>query len=64
MNSHVRGRLTSYKNMIIKIIITTRLDASYPDILAIKHRTYVRLLPFTPEQVNQLFNITKTDPTF
>jgi hypothetical protein len=37
----------------LKIIFTTRLEVGLPQILGIKK--YVRLLPFTPNQVTEFF---------
>jgi NACHT domain len=53
MDEVIRTKFGKYRKM--KIIITTRLNAGFPEILGITEGKYLRLLPFTTDQVNLFF---------
>jgi hypothetical protein len=53
INDLIGTKFGDYREM--KIIVTTRLNAGFPDILGIREGKYLRLLPLTKEQVNLFF---------
>ena len=72
IEEYQKGSLESLKNDIIskiknypnrKVIVTARLKAGLPDALSFIEN-YLRLLPFTPEQINEFFEHYKVKLTY